>query len=48
MIPLTDEENKSHEEPEACHICIGTFCTDEDYENYINKKKAKDHCHRKI
>ena len=45
MIPLTDEENKSYEEQEACHICIGKFCTDEDDENYENKKKAKDHCH---
>ena len=45
MIPLTDEENKSYEEQEACHICIGKFCMDDNDENYKNKKKAKDHCH---
>ena len=28
MIPLTDEENKSYEEREVCHICIETFCVD--------------------
>ena len=38
MIPLTDEENKSYEEQEACRICIGKFCTDGDDENYKNKK----------
>ena len=41
MIPLTDQENKSYEEQEACHICIGKFCTDEDDENYENKKRLK-------
>ena len=30
MIPLTFEENKFYEEQEACHICEGNFCTDED------------------
>ena len=45
MIPLTDEENKSYEEYEVCHICIEMFCTDEDDENYRNRKKVKDHCH---
>ena len=45
MIPLTDEENKSYEEREVCHICIETFCVDEDDENYKNRKKVKDHCH---
>ena len=45
MIPLTDEESKSSEEPEACHICEGKFCADEDDENYKNRKKVKHHCH---
>ena len=45
MIPLTKEENKSYEEQEACHICEGKFCTDEDDENYKNRKMVKDHCH---
>ena len=33
MIPLTDEENKSYEEQEACHICEGKFCTNKDDKN---------------
>ena len=45
MIPLTKEENKSYEEQEACHICEGKFCTDEDDENHKNRKMIKDHCH---
>ena len=45
MIPLTKEESKCHEEEEACHICEGKFCADEDDENYENRKKVKDHCH---
>ena len=45
MIPLTYEENKSYEEQEECHIYEGNFCTDEDDENYKNRKKVKDHCH---
>ena len=45
MIPLTDEENKYYEEQEACNICTEKFCTNEDDENYKNKKKVKDHCH---
>ena len=36
MIPLTDEENKSHEEQEVCHICIEKFCLDKNDENYKN------------
>ena len=28
MILLTDEENKSYEEQEVCHICKKKFCTD--------------------
>ena len=45
MIPLTDEENKSYEEYEVCYICTEKFCTDEDDENYRNRKKIKDHYH---
>ena len=26
-------------------ICEGKFCTDEDDENYKNRKNVKDHCH---
>ena len=29
MIPLTDEENKSYEEQQICHICKKKFCLDE-------------------
>ena len=45
MILLTYEENISYEEQEECHICDGNFCTDEDDENYKNRKKVKDHYH---
>ena len=45
MIPLTKEENKSYKEQEACHICKEKFCMDKDDEDYINRKKVKDHCH---
>ena len=45
MIPLTDEESKSYEEQEVCHICERKFCTYEHDENYKNRKKVKDHCH---
>ena len=42
MMPL--EENKSYEDQQACHICEGKFCTDEDDEDYKNKKKVKHNC----
>ena len=45
MIPLTNEENKSYKEQEACHICEEKFCMDKDDGNYKNKRKVKDHCH---
>ena len=45
MTPLTAEEKKSYEEQDACHICEGNFCADEDDEDYKNKKKIRDHCH---
>ena len=43
MITLTNEKNKYYEEEEACHICEEDFCVNEDYENYKDKKKVKDH-----
>ena len=45
MIPLTKEEKKSYKKQEACHICQKEFCYDKNDENYINRKKVKDHCH---
>ena len=30
MILLNDEKNNYYEEQEACNICEGNFCTDED------------------
>ena len=45
MIQLTVEKNISYDEQEACHICEGRFCTDEDDENYKSRKKVKDRCH---
>ena len=36
MIPLTDEENKSYEKQEVCHICKEESC------NYENEKKKKE------
>ena len=51
MIPLTDEENKSYEKQEVCHICKKKFCFDENKddddkdEDDENFKKVKDHCH---
>ena len=38
MLLLTDDENKSYEEQEACHIREGKFSADENDENYKNKK----------
>ena len=45
MIPLTKEEYKSYKTQETCHICEKKFCVDKDDEDYINRKKVKDHCH---
>ena len=41
MITLTNEENKSYEEQEECHICKEIFCIDENDENYKNRRKVK-------
>ena len=45
VIPLTHEENNFYNEQEVCHICKEKFCTGKNDENYINKRKVKDHCH---
>ena len=45
IIPLTCKENESYKEHEVCHICEGKFCMDKDDKDYVNRKKAKDHCH---
>ena len=45
MIPLTDEENKSYEEQEVCHICKEKFCLDKNDEKFKKPQKVKDHCH---
>ena len=45
MIPLTKKEKKLYIEQEKCDICEEKFCIDKDDENYINKRKVKDHCH---
>ena len=41
-IPLSEEENKSYEEQEACHICKKKFCLDENYENDKNDENEND------
>ena len=45
MITLTNEENNSYEEQEACFICNEKFCMDEYDETYKNRRNVKDHCH---
>ena len=45
MVPLTKEENKSYEKQEEFHIYEDKFCMDKYDEDYINRKKVKDHCH---
>ena len=45
MIPLTDEENKSYEEQEVCHICKEESCLDKNDEKFKKRQKVKDHCH---
>ena len=47
MIPLTDEENKSYEEQNVCHVCKKEFNTnDDDDDDDDNKKyhKVRYHC----
>ena len=47
MVPLTDEENKSHNKQKACYICKKKFSNTEDCSETVFKKyqKVKDHCH---
>ena len=45
MILLTDEESRSYEEQELCHICKKKFRMVEHDENYKKRRKLKDHCH---
>ena len=39
MIPLSEEENKSYEEQEVCHICKKKFYLDENDENESNENE---------
>ena len=41
MIPLTDNENKSYEEQEKCHICQKEFCYDKNKKKKRNLKYTK-------
>ena len=45
MTPLTDEENRKHEESNHCHICNEEFCQNKKDEEYHEYKKVRDHCH---
>ena len=45
MAPLTHEENNFYNKQEICYICKENFCVDKNYKGYINREKAKDHCH---
>ena len=53
MILLSEEENKSYEKQDVCHICKEKFCLDKNDENDENEngiennkyRKVKDHCH---
>ena len=46
MIPLTDNENKSYEEQEKCHICQKEFCYDKNKKKKFKiYQKLRDHCH---
>ena len=46
MIPLTDNENKSYEEQEECHICQKEFCYDKNEKKKFKiYQKVRDHCH---
>ena len=42
MIPLTDEENKSHKRRKVCYICKKEFSTDDENKKY---HKVRDHSH---
>ena len=42
IIPLTKEEEKSHNKQKVCYICRKEFKTDDNDKKY---HKVKDHCH---
>ena len=42
MIPLSEEENKSYEEQEVCHICKKKFYLDENDENESNENESNE------
>ena len=46
MIPLNDEENKSHEKQKVCHKSKKKFCNDENEKSEFELyDKVRDHCH---
>ena len=45
MTPLTDEENRKHEESNHCHICNEEFCHKKEDKEYHENCKVRDHCH---
>ena len=44
-IILTNEEKKSYENQEKCHICGKEFCTDKNKKEFKLKQKVRDHDH---
>ena len=42
MIPLTNEEGKSHRKKKHCYICKKEFSADNEDKKY---HKVRDHCH---
>ena len=46
MIPLSNEEIKSYEKHEVCHICKKEFCfVDNEKNEFKLYHKVRDHCH---
>ena len=46
MIPLNNEEIKSYEKQEVCHICKKKFCfVDNEKNEFKLYHKVRDHCH---
>ena len=46
MIPLSNEEIKSYEKQEVCHICKKKFCfVDNEKNEFKLYHKVRDHCH---
>ena len=46
MIPLIDNENRSHEKQKKCHICQKGICYDKTEEKKFELyQKVRDHCH---